>query len=75
MPGQPHTFVMGSNFASVLPKPGNHKIYFDYGTETLDAAYEPFQTRMNEKMRAAGYTFGVDWLTRKFEGAEHSERS
>ena len=26
-------------------------------------------------MRAAGYTFGVDWLTRKFEGAEHSERS
>ncbi len=67
--------LMVDYFASVLPQPGNHKIYFDYGTETADAAYEPFQTRMDEKMRAAGYTFGVDWLTRKFEGAEHSERS
>ncbi len=67
--------LMVDYFASVLPKPGNHKIYFDYGTETLDAAYEPFQTRMNEHMRNAGYTFGTDWLTRKFEGAEHSERA
>ena len=67
--------LMVDYFASVLPRPGSNKIYFDFGTETLDAAYEPFQTRMDEKMRAAGYTFGVDWLTRKFEGAAHSELS
>lgn len=67
--------LMVDYFASVLPKPGSHKIYFDYGTETLDAAYEPFQNRMDEHMRSAGYTFGRDWLTRKFEGAAHNEPS
>jgi predicted alpha/beta superfamily hydrolase len=67
--------LMVDYFASVLPKPGENKIYFDFGTETLDAAYEPFQTRMDEKMRAAEYTFGVDWLARIFEGAAHSEPS
>jgi hypothetical protein len=30
---------------------------------------------MDEHMRAAGYTFGKDWLTRKFEGAAHNESS
>jgi predicted alpha/beta superfamily hydrolase len=67
--------LMVDYFASVLPKPGKHKIYFDYGTETLDAAYEPFQNRMDEHMRAAGYTFCKDWLTCKFEGAAHNEFS
>lgn len=62
-------------FGSHVPKPGFHKLYFDYGTETLDAAYEPFQRRMDDHLRCAGYTPGKDWLTRKFIGAEHSERS
>lgn len=60
-------------FAKNLPPTGNHRIYFDYGTATLDAHYEPFQILMDEKMRAAGYTAGQDWLTRKFPGAEHNE--
>jgi predicted alpha/beta superfamily hydrolase len=67
--------LMVDYFAKVLPKPGDNKIYFDFGTKTLDAAYQHYQTRMDEKMRAAGYTYGVDWLTCKFEGAEHSEQS
>jgi predicted alpha/beta superfamily hydrolase len=67
--------LMVDYFGSVLPPPGAHKIYFDYGTETLDAAYEPYQLRMDEHMRAAGYTFSKDWLTLKFDGAEHSEHS
>lgn len=58
-----------------LPRPGAHKFYFDHGTETLDAAYGPFQERVDEVMRAAGYAEGVDWVTREFEGDEHSERS
>lgn len=62
-------------FADSLPQPGRHRLYFDYGTETLDAGYGPFQKRMDAHMQAAGYRSGVDWVTRKFEGAEHSELS
>ncbi len=58
-----------------LPKPGQHKLYFDYGTATLDAYYEPYQLRMDGLMRAAGYQADKDWMTRKFEGAEHTERA
>lgn len=56
-----------------LPPAGAHKLYFDFGTTTLDWNYEPFQRRMDDFLRAAGYRFGTDWLTRKFEGAEHNE--
>jgi predicted alpha/beta superfamily hydrolase len=58
-----------------LPAPGAHKFYFDFGTETLDASYEPYQQRMDAVMKSAGYTEGRDWVTRKFPGAEHSEKS
>jgi predicted alpha/beta superfamily hydrolase len=58
-----------------LPKPRAHKFYFDFGTETLDAGYAPFQMRADEVMLRAGYTEGLDWVTRKFEGEEHSEKS
>lgn len=60
---------------AALPPAGAHRLYFDYGTEGLDAAYEPYQLRMDDHLRAAGYVAGRDWLTRKFEGAEHSERA
>lgn len=60
---------------SRLPPAGQHRLYFDFGTETLDAAYEPYQQRMDGWLQAAGYQQGRDWLTRKFEGAEHSERA
>lgn len=62
-------------FARHLPKPGAHRIYFDFGTETLDATYEPYQRRVDAVMRAAGYREGVDWLTCKYAGALHSEKS
>lgn len=58
-----------------LPDPRTHKFYFDHGTETLDSQYEPFQKRVDGAMLRAGYTEGVNWVTRKFEGDEHSERS
>ncbi|MCA9930478.1 MAG: alpha/beta hydrolase [Anaerolineales bacterium] len=56
-----------------LPRPGQHKIYFDYGTKTIDAWYEPHQLQIDAAMAAIGYTKGVDWVTHKFEGEEHSE--
>lgn len=55
------------------PKQGN-KIYFDYGTETLDAVYEPHQLKVDAIMKAKGYQED-QWITRKFEGEEHSEKS
>lgn len=58
-----------------LPDPRTHKFYFDYGTETLDAGYEPYQRKMDAVMRSAGYREGRNWVTRKFAGAEHSERA
>jgi predicted alpha/beta superfamily hydrolase len=60
---------------AALPPAGRHRLYFDYGTKTLDESYEPLQQRMDEHLRAAGYRHGVDWETNKFPGAEHSERS
>ena len=60
---------------AVLPRAGGHRLYFDYGTATLDESYEPYQQALDRWIRAAGYRQGVDWLTRKFEGAEHSERA
>jgi len=57
-----------------LPNPKNHKIYFDYGTETLDAMYEPFQLKVDEIMKSKGFS-SKNWITQKFEGADHSEKS
>lgn len=56
-----------------LPEPGRHRLYFDFGTETLDSAYEPLQSRMDALLEARGYQDGIDWLTKKFPGADHSE--
>lgn len=57
------------------PEAGSNRVYFDYGTETLDADYEPYQLRMDAVMREKGYREDVDWMTRKFEGADHSPRA
>lgn len=58
-----------------LPDPAAHRLYFDFGTETLDSLYEPFQRRMDEHLHRAGYSENKNWVTRTFDGAEHSERS
>lgn len=58
-----------------IPAPVEHKFYFDYGTETVDSLYEPFQLKADVILREAGYTESVDWLTIKVEGHEHSERA
>lgn len=57
-----------------LPNPKSHKIYFDYGDQTLDAMYPPLQKKVDEVMRKRGYS-DENWLTRFFSGDDHSERS
>lgn len=56
-----------------LPDPATHRIYFDYGTETIDALYRPSQRLVDELMASAGYMEGVNWITREFPGAGHFE--
>lgn len=57
-----------------LPDPATHRLYFDYGTATLDALYPPLQARADDVIRARGYDES-NWRTLRFEGAEHSENA
>ncbi len=57
-----------------LPEPSAHKIYFDYGTETLDAYYEPYQKVVDSIMQQKGFT-AKQWQTLKFQGHKHDEIS
>ena len=58
-----------------FPRAGAHRIYFDHGTETLDIDYARLQRQVDARILAKGYRPGVDWITRAFPGAEHSERA
>lgn len=55
-----------------LPSPENHKIYFDYGTETLDALYKPYQLMVDSVMRKKGFT-SDNWMSKEFVGHAHKE--
>ncbi|HNP33855.1 MAG TPA: alpha/beta hydrolase-fold protein [Flavobacterium sp.] len=57
-----------------LPDPKNHKIYFDYGDQTLDALYPPFQKKADVIMKDKGFT-AENWITQFFPGKDHSENS
>jgi predicted alpha/beta superfamily hydrolase len=58
-----------------LPPPGTCRLYFDHGTETLDGEYENHQRQVDAVIKRLGYERGRDWITLKFIGSEHSERS
>ena len=58
--------------ANKLPSPSSHKLYFDYGTKTLDSLYEPLQKAIDITIKKRGFT-QLQWMTRKFDGEEHSE--
>lgn len=76
------TFTMNSQipdaFAAYLknnlPNPKDHKIYFDYGDQTLDAMYKTSQEKIDLVMKEKGYT-KENWETRFFPGKDHSENS
>ncbi|HCE53812.1 MAG TPA: esterase [Lutibacter sp.] len=57
-----------------LPSPATHKIYFDYGTKTLDEFYLPYQHRVAEVLKLKGYD-EYNSKNLKFEGHDHSENS
>ena len=57
-----------------LPNPKNHKIYFDYGDQTLDVMYKPLQQKVDSVMKEKEFT-SKNWMTKYFPGKDHSEKS
>lgn len=53
-----------------LPDNKNHKLYFDYGTKTLDSLYLPYQEAVTKVLDEKGHT-----INKKFEGHAHDEIS
>lgn len=59
---------------SHLPKVNTRKIYMDYGDQTLDAYYAPYQKKIDEVMVNKGWKF-PHWETRFYPGTNHSEQA
>lgn len=57
-----------------LPDPAMHRLYFDRGDETLDQFYAAFQGRIDQTVRAAGWS-PDRFRSLVFPGAEHNEAS
>ncbi|MEC3906769.1 alpha/beta hydrolase-fold protein [Tamlana sp. 2201CG12-4] len=57
-----------------LPDSNTHKMYFDYGTETLDAHYPQYAPKVDEILKEKGYT-EANFKNLKFEGTDHSENA
>jgi len=68
----PSLFIeyLGTN----LPDPATHKLYFDFGTETLDSLYEPYQLQADSIIFSGGYDES-NYLSLKYENRDHSESS
>lgn len=57
-----------------LPAAGQHKWYFDYGDQTLDALYPPLQKEVDRLFRRKGFSAPL-WHSELFAGTDHSEQA
>lgn len=60
-------------FARHAPDATTHRLWFDHGTTTLDAAYAPYQQRVDRALRRAGWREGAGWQSRVYAGTPHHE--
>lgn len=74
-PDSPLPAALRAWVAGQLPAAGRHRLYFDFGDQTLDALYPPLQAQVDPLVAAKGYVQGKDWVTRAFPGTDHSEQS
>lgn len=59
-----------------LGKPKGRRIWFDHGTETLDAHYAPYQQALGRSLVANGWRRrGRDFSSRVYEGTPHEENA
>lgn len=68
-----HYFDDKLRFIAKNQNPRTHKWYFDYGTKGLDQHYEKWQTEVDIALKE--YVHKDDWLSKKFEGHDHNEKS
>jgi pimeloyl-ACP methyl ester carboxylesterase len=61
--------------APALPDPRTHRLYFDHGSETLDAIYARYQRRVDRVVRHRGYRQFSNWMSLSFPGQKHNEIS
>lgn len=57
-----------------LPAAEGHRVYMDYGDQTLDAAYAPYQRQVDSLFAAKGWS-PEEVQTRFFAGHAHDENS
>ncbi len=58
-----------------LGKPKGRRIWFDHGTETLDAFYLPYQENLDAALVANGWRKERDFSSRVYEGTPHEENA
>jgi len=58
-----------------LTVPKGVRYWFDFGTEGLDAQYEPTHDAVRAWLLGQGLVEGKDFVVRKYEGANHNEAS
>lgn len=73
--GQDETPLLLRDIAAGMTFPKGPRLWFDYGTVGLDAAYEPVQRQVDAWLVAQGLVEGVDFVSRRYDGADHSERA
>lgn len=57
-----------------LPDAKTHKMYFDYGNQTLDAYYPQYAPKVDSIFKKGGYS-DINFKNLFFEGTNHSELS
>ncbi len=65
--------AMYDYLAKHLPSPDSHKLYFDRGTETIDAYYDKWDDRVIALCNSLGYRHGVSLDSGVYPGAPHEE--
>lgn len=55
------------------PNTGAQRLWVDHGTETLDAAYDPYQKELLPVLEEIGFVEGVTLVSRVYEGTAHTE--
>jgi predicted alpha/beta superfamily hydrolase len=76
MPGEDNPFpdAIFKYVEAKLPKSEQHKLYFDYGNQTLDAHYPQYAPRLDSILAQKGYT-DTNAKNLFFEGTDHSENA
>jgi enterochelin esterase-like enzyme len=57
-----------------LPPKNSLRLYLDYGDQTIDAFYKPYQEKIDAVLRSKGWKSPY-WETRFFPGTDHSEKA